>query len=88
MKSTKKNKITYGNVDLPEDEFDPKNGKVRVTMWVELDLLNQVRKRATEEGEKYQPWIKKQLREILKANHGKVEDRLEALEKAVFKKRA
>jgi len=88
MKSTKKkNKISYGNVDLPDDEFDPKNGKIRVTMWMELDLLNQIREHAARDGEKYQPWIKKQLRDLLTGTV-RVESRLDALEHAVFKKRA
>jgi predicted DNA binding CopG/RHH family protein len=89
MKSTKKNKISFGSVELQEDEFNPKNGKIRVTMWIELDLLDQVRKKAADEGEKYQPWIKKQLREIVSGDsEKKIENRLIALEHAVFKKRA
>ena len=89
MKSTKKNKIKYGNVELSENEFDPKHGKVRVTMWMELDLLKEIRERAAKEGEKYQRWIKKNLRDLLAGNTPTdIAHRLEVLEKAVFKKRA
>ncbi len=92
MKSTgkkKKEKISYGNVDLPADEFEPKNGKFRVTMFLDLDLLDEIRKRAEAEGVGYQTWINKNLRELVFGSSAQsIFERLEALEKQVFRKGA
>ena len=41
MKSTAKKKIKYGSVSLPEDAFNPKETKFRVTMYVDLDVLDE-----------------------------------------------
>lgn len=65
MKSTKNKKktIQYGKVDvLSEDEFDPKNAKFRVTMFIPLDVLDEVRKRAKEKDLPYQTYINQILR--------------------------
>lgn len=63
MKSTIKNKIKYGKVDLPKGAFD--NGQFRMTMWIDLDLLKVIRKQAQKDGMKYQPWLNKKLREVI-----------------------
>jgi predicted DNA binding CopG/RHH family protein len=63
MKSTIKNKIRYETVDLPKGALD--NGQFRMTMWIDLDLLKEIRKRAEKEGMKYQPWLNKKLREVV-----------------------
>jgi predicted DNA binding CopG/RHH family protein len=81
----KKPRIEHGNVELPENEFDPRQAKFRVTMWVDLDLLDEVRKRAGADGMKYQPWINKKLRETILGENS-LENRIAALEAAVFKK--
>ena len=66
MKSTKrKNKIQYGNVDIPEEDFELKNMKFRVNMWLDMDLVDIIRAEAEKEGMKYQPWINQKLREVL-----------------------
>ena len=80
-------KIQYGNVELSENEFDPRHGKFRVTMWMDLDLIDEVRKRAAQDGMKYQPWINKKLRATILGENS-LEKRIEALEAAVFKKTA
>lgn len=69
MKSTKKknkqNKITYGTVDLPPDEFEPKNVKFRVTMFVPLDVLDEIRKKAKAKDLPYQIYINQILRDVV-----------------------
>ena len=80
-------RIESGTVALGGDEFSPKYAKFRVTMWMDLDLLEKVRERAAADGMKYQPWINKKLRESL-LNEARIERRIAALEKAIFKKRA
>jgi uncharacterized protein (DUF4415 family) len=86
MKSTQKNRIVYGNVEFPDDEFDPKHGKFRVTMFVDLDVLDEIRRVADREGIGYQTWINRKLRRVVLGEEG-IEKRVAALEAAVFKKR-
>ena len=65
MKSTKK-KIKYGKLDvLSEDEFTPKYAKFRMTMYVDLDVLDEIRKRAASRGLPYQTYINQLLRDTV-----------------------
>ncbi len=64
MRSTKK-KIKYGKVELPEEAFNPKNAKFRVTMFVDLDVLDEVRKKASKKGLPYQTYLNQMLREMV-----------------------
>ncbi len=65
MKSTKK-KIKYGKVDvLGEDEFNPKHAKFRMTMYVDLDVLDEIRKRASLRSLPYQTYINQLLRDTV-----------------------
>lgn len=64
MKS--KVKIRYGKKDqLTQNEFDPRNGKFRVTMFIDLDILDEIRKRAKTKGLPYQTYINSLLRETV-----------------------
>ncbi len=64
MKSTaKKKKIKYGSISLPDDAFHPKETKFRVTMYVDLDVLDEIRKQAKARGLPYQAHINQVLRE-------------------------
>jgi predicted DNA binding CopG/RHH family protein len=62
MRSTKSKKIKYGNVKLPDEAFNPKNAKFRVTMFIDLDVLNEIRKQAAKKGLPYQTYINQHLR--------------------------
>lgn len=68
MKSTKKSKntkgVTYGSVSLPDNAFDPKETKFRVTMFMDLDVLDLIRKKAKERGLPYQTFINQSLRDL------------------------
>jgi len=64
MRSTKKKKIKYGKIDLPKEAFDTKNAKFRVTMFVDLDVLDEIRKKASKKGLPYQTYINQLLREV------------------------
>lgn len=68
MKSTRKKKISYGNVSLPEDAFNPRETKFRVTMFIDLDILDKVRKLAKERGMPYQTYINQILRDTVLGN--------------------
>ena len=61
--SIKRNKdIEYGNVDLLEDEFDPKNVKIRVTTLIDEDVLMMLKAYAKKRGSKYQTVLNSLLR--------------------------
>lgn len=63
MPSTK-NKIEHGKKDaLEHDEFDPKHAKFRVTMFIDLPVLEMIRKEARQKGLPYQTYINQLLRE-------------------------
>ena len=63
MKSTAKKKIKHGSVSLPDDAFNPKETKFRVTMYIDLDVLDEIRKKAKKRGLPYQTHINQILRE-------------------------
>ncbi|MCM2279481.1 MAG: BrnA antitoxin family protein [Oligoflexia bacterium] len=63
-KKTKRGKIQYGKTDLLDDEaFNPKETKFRVSMFIDLDVLEVVRERAKAKGLPYQTYINQYLRE-------------------------
>jgi predicted DNA binding CopG/RHH family protein len=63
MPSTK-NKIEHGKKNvLDHDEFDPKHAKFRVTMFIDLPILETIRKEAKQNGLPYQTYINQLLRE-------------------------
>jgi predicted DNA binding CopG/RHH family protein len=64
MSSTTKDKIEYGKRNaLEDDEFDPKYAKFRVTMFIDLPVLETIRKEAKQKGLPYQTYINQLLRE-------------------------
>ena len=81
----KKNKIKYGNVEVPEDPFNPKTSKMKITAWFDADMILELRDRADKEGSKYQKLMNNLLRQAL-ANHQSLEQRVESLEKALKSK--
>jgi predicted DNA binding CopG/RHH family protein len=56
-------RVEIGDVDVVPGEFD--RGKFRVTMDMDLNVVQEIRKRAAAEGMKYQPWINKTLRDLV-----------------------
>lgn len=64
MKNNKK-KIRIGKVELPDSVFDLKNVKFRVTMFLDLDLLDEIRRLAKAKRLPYQTFINQHLRECL-----------------------
>ena len=67
MKSTKskKSKLQYGKVDISSDSLHPKNAKFRVTMFIDLELLDELRKRAAKRNLPYQTFINQFLRDSI-----------------------
>jgi len=71
MPSTK-NKIEHGKKNvLDDDEFDPKHAKFRVTMFIDLPILESIRKEAKQKGLPYQTYINQLLREHVKGDEDK-----------------
>ncbi len=64
MKSTKKT-IKYGRIEVPEGFDDVKNHKVRVTFWIDGDLLEELKRRSAEVGAGYQTFMHKMLRDAI-----------------------
>lgn len=58
-------KIQYGNVELEEGFEDPKNHKLKITMWIDGDILLELKKRATKSKGRYQTLMNEILREYL-----------------------
>ncbi len=88
MKSSKTGKIKYGKKDLLDESYaDPKNHKVRITSFIDGDVLLELKKRAEQQGTKYQTLLNQLLREALKDSQSMAE-RLKKLEDAVFRKNA
>jgi predicted DNA binding CopG/RHH family protein len=60
---TTKNKLKYGNKDLiSEDAFEPKNVKVRITTFIDEDILVMLKSYAKKRGNKYQTVLNSLLR--------------------------
>lgn len=61
-----KNKFKTGNVDIPSECFDHKKAKIRISMWMDMDILDAYREAAksTSHGE-YQTLMKEALRSYL-----------------------
>jgi len=61
-----KNKnIKYGDFDLDLDEFNPKNIKIRVTTFLDEDVLNALKEIAIKNNLKYQTLLNQILRNYL-----------------------
>ena len=58
-------KIKTGKVEIGADEFNPKKGKFRVNMFVDLDVIDQIRELADKEHMPYQTWINRKLRDLV-----------------------
>lgn len=63
-------KIKTGNIEIDPDEFNPKKGKFRVNMFVDLDVIDAIRERANAEHMPYQTWINRKLRELIEGKIG------------------
>jgi uncharacterized protein (DUF4415 family) len=86
MKSSKGAKIKYGKRDLlTEDDLEPKNHKVRITSFIDGDILVELKARAEQHGTKYQTLLNQLLRQALK-DSSSLAERLQKLEEAVFRK--
>jgi len=71
---SKKTKLNYGKEDiLSDDSFEPRNVKKRISIMLDLDLLDEFKKRAKASGKKYQTLLNDSLREFLFGSRSKKE---------------
>lgn len=80
--------IEYGDVEIesPKD-WDKKEVKIRITTFLDQDLLLEIKKNAKLQKKKYQSYINERLREVFFEEES-VESRLMKLENKVFKRKA
>lgn len=58
-----KNKdIKFGDVEIDDSEFEPRNVKVRITTFIDQDILIDLRKISKTKGQKYQTLLNQILR--------------------------
>ena len=88
---TKKSELRYGKKDLIDGDIPPQEAKVKVTIYLDGDLLLEIRRQAKKRGKKYQTFINESLRQQF-LNDGetidpeefhKLAERVSLLEKAV-----
>ena len=82
----KDGEFNYGDVEMTDEEYaEAQNSKVRTTIFLEADLIRTYKKEATKRGIRYQQLMREKLWEGLD-DESDTEERLERLEKKVFKK--
>jgi len=86
----KNNKIIYSKKDkLSEDEFEKKNTKVRITTFIDIDIVEKLKEEAAVKGKKYQTLLNEKLREIvleeetIKSTLSDINKRLTKVEKRI-----
>jgi uncharacterized protein (DUF4415 family) len=61
-----KKKFKTGNVDIPPEEFDPTKAKVRLSLFVDADVLNAFKKAAKSNSHgEYQTLMRETLKETI-----------------------
>lgn len=88
MNSTRKKDVKYGKKDLlQKDEFDPQYGKERISIMLDMQVVDAFRKKAKDEGKKYQALIRDALKSHIFGNKDdEIEKRLSRVEATVFKR--
>lgn len=71
--------VKTGKVEIPAEDFEPKNYKVRITIMVDGDILDSYKKMAEEQHTKYQTLMNQKLREGMSQTHSVDHDLLKEL---------
>jgi uncharacterized protein (DUF4415 family) len=86
----KNNKIIYSKKDkLSSDEFEKQNTKVRITTFIDVDVVEKLKEEAAHTGKKYQTLLNEKLREVvleeetLKSTLSDIDKRLTKVEKKI-----
>jgi len=76
-------KIKSGKIEIGSDEFNPRKGKFRVNMFVDLDVIDEIRKLAESERMPYQTWINRRLRDLVENRSSRHSLSAEDIEKMI-----
>lgn len=63
-----KNTIELGKFETSEDEFHPKNAKVRITAMIDLDVLDFLKTTARKKNTRYQTLMNQVLRRFMESS--------------------
>jgi uncharacterized protein (DUF4415 family) len=80
-KTKKPPRISYGDVDVPDEAFRPENVRRRISIMIPEDVLALVQSMAREAGLPYQTFINQLLREAVSGDS--IAARLNRIEKAL-----
>jgi len=58
-------KYSQAAIDAQKMLDNPRDSKVRVTINLDGDILEEIKSMAQKDGDKYQPWLNKFLRKVL-----------------------
>jgi len=86
--------INYGEKDVVTEELDIKQAKVKVSMFLDGDLLTEIKEQAKLSGVKYQTFINQTLRQVFmdestrfdSKDYSDLKKRVTILEQAFLKK--
>ena len=67
--------------ELPEEAFDDRRTKVKISMYVDLDVLDHFKARASD-GRPYQTQINQELRRIMEGEQSSADDAVSSLRQA------
>ena len=81
----KSKKSKAKEVDLDESYLDPANHKVRITTFIDGDVLQWLKAESAKERSKYQTFLNKTLRDIMT---GSLDERIRAVVRKEIKKLA
>ena len=66
----KKSELKYGEKDLVVGDLNPSRAKVKVTIYLDGDVLLEARRQAEQKGKRYQTLINESLRAQILGEHG------------------
>lgn len=75
-----------GDVNVPAEDFLPRNEKLRITMWLDGDVYDAFKAAAAKQGLGYQTLINQKLRESLPGLDKTLADRVAALEEELHRR--
>jgi uncharacterized protein (DUF4415 family) len=68
--------------ELPPEAFEPRNTKVRITMYLDLDVVDYFKARAGQNGTPYQTQINTELRSLMEREQAEGPDAVRQLREA------
>ena len=66
----KKSELKYGEKELVVGDLNPSRAKVKVTIYLDGDVLLEARRQAEQKGKRYQTLINESLRAQILGEHG------------------